>query len=362
MSKQYDVIVYVGRFQPCHNAHMRTIELASRLAHKVIVVIGSADEPRTFKNPLTVVERAMIMTNVLYHDSATYEGNVFFTSVENNPDDNVWAANVVSQSEATLRPWGGLNGARVGKIGYIKDAGVQRVMDLFPQWDYVDTPRFEPLDATHVRDVIFSDKNLHFLDGVVPESTRLFIEKFRKTEAFASLMAEKKYVEDYRKGYAGLEYAPVFVTGDNVAFQHDTVLLVKRKGYPGKGLWALPAGYFNAEDRVTKSGEVVKADEDPFACAIRELYEETTADVTPQQLRECCIGERLFATPGRDQRGRILTHAYAYDFDSQPVFAVEAADDAEDVKRFHINDVRRWMMYADHYDIIQWGYKLYKNI
>ena len=60
----------------------------------------------------------------------------------------------------------------------------------------------------------------------------------------------------------------------------DTVLLVKRKNHPGKGLWAFPAGYFNAADRVTSKGEVVKADKTVFECAVRELFEETKANVT----------------------------------------------------------------------------------
>ena len=59
----------------------------------------------------------------------------------------------------------------------------------------------------------------------------------------------------------------VFVTDGNC------VLLVRRSGDPGKGLWALPAGF-------------VDADEDPRAAAVRETLEETGLVVEVVRLLE----------------------------------------------------------------------------
>ncbi|MCC6801432.1 MAG: NUDIX hydrolase [Anaerolineae bacterium] len=53
----------------------------------------------------------------------------------------------------------------------------------------------------------------------------------------------------------------------------DCVLLVQRSGDPGKGLWALPAGF-------------VDADEDPRAAAVREVNEETGLIVEVDRLLE----------------------------------------------------------------------------
>jgi bifunctional NMN adenylyltransferase/nudix hydrolase len=350
MSKQYDVVVYRGRFQGFHNAHLQTILMGLKLAKKVIIVIGSANEPRTYyRNPFFENERIEMIRGAL-EEHFRHE-DVSFVSVEDHPDDEHWAFMVRKAVHDHIRHVLDIKDPYVAQIGYKKDENCVRDVSLFPTWEYVNTPQFEPLDATQVRDIFFSKRPLGFLRGVCPESVIQYLKGFRTTEDFANMMAEKEYCDKYKKQFEHLEYAPTFVTGDNIAFQDDTVLLVKRKNFPGKGLWAWPAGFFNAADRVSKSGEIVKADKSVFDCAVRELSEETNAGVTKEQLQEALVGEQIFDAEGRDPRGRIVTHAFVYNFDDQEVFAVEAADDAEEVRRFHISEVNRRMMYADHYNM-----------
>ncbi|MEB3816373.1 MAG: nicotinamide-nucleotide adenylyltransferase [Desulfurococcales archaeon] len=50
-------LVVPGRFQPLHQGHLHTIQYALDNADEVIVVIGSAQESFTLKNPLTAGER-----------------------------------------------------------------------------------------------------------------------------------------------------------------------------------------------------------------------------------------------------------------------------------------------------------------
>lgn len=365
MQKKYDVIVYRGRFQGFHNAHLNTILMALEMAEKVIVVIGSANEARTYyRNPFFENERQEMIQGAL-EDHFRHE-DVSFVTVEDNPSDQRWANNVITLVnrevgrlfEDTSKDTHVVS-YKIGQIGFKKDENCVRDVGLFPDWEYVETPQFEPLDATQVRDIFFSKRPLGFLRGVCPESVIQYMKGFRYTEDFKNMMDEKQFVADYRKKYDSLEYAPTFVTGDNVAFQDNTVLLVKRKDHPGKGLWALPAGYFNAADRVTSKGEVVKADKTIFACAARELFEETKAGITIGDLEYALFAVKVFDAEGRDPRGRIVTHAHYYNFDPIDVFSVEADDDAEEVRRFKMSDVTRRMMYADHYDIIMSGYSLY---
>jgi bifunctional NMN adenylyltransferase/nudix hydrolase len=363
MSKQYDVVVYRGRFQGFHNAHLKTILMALQFAKKVIVVVGSANEARTYyRNPFFEDERIEMIKGAL-SDHFRHE-DVSFVSVQDNPSDSAWAEDVENKVATRVsRLFEGTEGVvSIAQIGFKKDANCERDVNLFPNWEYIDTPNFEPLDATHVREVLFSMKPLSFLAGVCPHSVIQYLEGFRQSQTWLNMFEEKVFVENYQKQFAGLPYAPTFVTGDNVAIQRGRVLLVKRKGHPGKGLWALPAGFFNAAKYVNGKGEIVPADRDPFDCATRELFEETNAKVTRIELEMRAIAKEVFAAEGRDPRGRIITHAFAYNLDTLPDLETEAADDAEELGWFFLSDLDPHTIYADHYQIIKWGFQEYYKI
>lgn len=53
-----DLAVYIGRFQPLHNGHLALLRQALDAAARVVVVIGSAHQARSPKDPLTWAERA----------------------------------------------------------------------------------------------------------------------------------------------------------------------------------------------------------------------------------------------------------------------------------------------------------------
>ena len=63
-----DVAVLVGRFQPFHNAHLALLRRALRAAPRCVVVIGSAFQARTPKNPFTWTERAEMIRLALPED------------------------------------------------------------------------------------------------------------------------------------------------------------------------------------------------------------------------------------------------------------------------------------------------------
>src|SRR6185312_4977351 len=101
MSKQYDVVVYRGRFQGMHEAHLKTILMGLQLAKKVVVVIGSANEPRTYyRNPFFENER-IDMIRAALSDHFRHD-DVVFTTVEDHPDDNVWAEMVAENVQIMI--------------------------------------------------------------------------------------------------------------------------------------------------------------------------------------------------------------------------------------------------------------------
>jgi bifunctional NMN adenylyltransferase/nudix hydrolase len=53
-----DLAVLVGRFQPFHAAHLALLRHALSIAPRCAIVIGSAHQARTPRNPFTWTERA----------------------------------------------------------------------------------------------------------------------------------------------------------------------------------------------------------------------------------------------------------------------------------------------------------------
>ena len=62
--KKYDVVVFIGRFHPLHNAHVEMLQRASELTDNLLVILGSAKQPRTFKNPWTDNERKALIGKI----------------------------------------------------------------------------------------------------------------------------------------------------------------------------------------------------------------------------------------------------------------------------------------------------------
>ena len=66
MKYTFDYLVYIGRFQPFHLAHMQTIKIALENSQNVILALGSAQDERNTKNPFSAEEREhMILSNFL---------------------------------------------------------------------------------------------------------------------------------------------------------------------------------------------------------------------------------------------------------------------------------------------------------
>ena len=334
MSKKYNTLVLIGRFQPIHNAHLEIIKRATALCDQLVIVTGSANQPRTYKNPFTSDERARMIR-------AAAGGLSMRISIEANPDtiynDQAWAIRVQSLVAKHTQP-----GDRVGIIGHKKDDS-SFYLDMFPQWGYEDVELIEFLSAVNIRDLFFKrDVNMSFIKGVVPESTFDFLMTFKSTPEYEQIIREREFIAGYKKQYASLPYAPVFVTTDAVVICSGHVLMIKRRSEPGKGLWALPGGFLNAD-----------TDKSVQDCAIRELKEETGIKVPVPVLVGSIQDNRVFDAIGRSTRGRTITHAFKIVLPDGELPKVKGMDDAEKARWVPIAEVRSDECYEDHYEILQ---------
>ena len=334
MSKPYGTIMLIGRFQPLHNAHLEIIKRCTALTDQLVIVAGSAKQPRTYKNPFTFEERKRMIMSA----TAGLSLNVY---VEPNIDtiynDQAWAVRVqgIHSKYRCL-------GTKDAIIGHKKDDS-SFYLDMFPQWEYINVEEIEPLSAVNIRDLYFKrDCNMRFIQGVVPETTFNFLEQFRNTSEYEQIIREREFVANYKKQYASLPYPPIFSTADSVVIQSGHVLMIRRRAEPGKGLWALPGGYVNANtDRSVEDA------------AIRELREETGIKVPAPVLRGSIKRNRVFDAIDRSPRGRIITHAFHIELPDGELPKVKGQDDADKARWVPIADVKSEECFEDHYEIIQ---------
>jgi bifunctional NMN adenylyltransferase/nudix hydrolase len=335
MSKKYDTLVLIGRFQPLHSAHLEIIKRATALTDQLVIVCGSAKQPRTYKNPFTFDERARMIR-------AATAGLSMRVYIEPNIDtiynDQAWAVRV----QGIVSKYRVLGGAGVGIIGHKKDES-SFYLDMFPQWGYENVEEIEPLSAVNIRDLYFKlDCNMKFIKAVVPETTYDFLNDFKDTAEYEQIIREREFVANYKKQYASLPYPPIFSTADSVVIQSGHVLMIRRRAEPGKGLWALPGGYVNAN-----------TDKSVEDAAIRELREETMIKVPAPVLRGSIVRSKVFDAVDRSPRGRIITHAFYIQLPDGELPKVKGSDDAEKARWVPIAEVKSEECFEDHYEIIQ---------
>ena len=355
--KDYDLLVFIGRFQPIHNAHLDIIEHALELAKDVVIVVGSAEQPRTVKNPWTASERKGLIQSALwdrridkYHPHVHIEYNV-----DSPYNDEAWVNRiqqiVAKHTKTPAARW--VDGMpvepelfKIGIIGHKKSGDSSTFyLDYFPQWDFVDygiDRQVERLDASFIRDHYFDpEANITFLKGVVPNSVYSFLDHWRNTEEYRTIVGEKEFIDKYKRQYESFPYPPVFVTTDAVVIQSGHVLMVERGAHPGKGLMALPGGFLDAaNDRSIED------------CMLRELKEETGIKVPIPALRGNVQEVKVFDAINRSARGRTVTHAFKIVLPAGQLPKVKGSDDAAKAMWIPFSEIKPTNCFEDHYTII----------
>ena len=332
--KKYDTLVLIGRFQPFHTAHLLLAHRATALADKVIFIVGSANQPRTYKNPFTFAERSKMIKYAT-------GGLQLQIQVEANPDtiynDQAWAVRVQALVAKHTKP-----GDKVGIIGHKKDPS-SFYLDMFPQWGFEEVELLEPLDATDIRDLYFKrDVNMNFIRNVVPRTTFDLLDEFKDTPEYEQIIREREFLIENAKQYSSLKYPPIFVTADAVVIQSGHVLMIKRRAVPGKNLMALPGGYVNS-----------RTDRSVMDAAIRELREETMIKVPEAVLRGSIVRSKVYDAIDRSPRGRLITHAFLIQLPDGELPRVKGSDDAIKAKWVPISEIKSEETFEDHYEIIQ---------
>jgi bifunctional NMN adenylyltransferase/nudix hydrolase len=312
----YDTAIYIGRFEPVHNGHLALLQRALASARSVIVVMGSAWQARSPKNPFTCHERADMMLGAL---PGADRARVQMLPMRDYYDEAVWVR-AVRKGVAQMAP----EAAHIGLVGHFKDA-TSSYLSAFPGWELINVDRQGRIDATAIRDAYFGATpgtvraGLDDLATQMPDSTLDFLERFAQTAHYPALQEEWRMLRGYREAWSVAPYPPVFVTVDAVVRCQNHVLLIRRAHAPGKGQRAVPGGFIEQRETVWQS-------------CLRELTEETHCTLSEARMRAALQSVAVFDHPDRSQRGRTITHAHYFDLGDAPFPAVRADDDAMQVE------------------------------
>ncbi|MEC7118936.1 MAG: bifunctional nicotinamide-nucleotide adenylyltransferase/Nudix hydroxylase [Pseudomonadota bacterium] len=329
----FDYLIFIGRFQPYHLGHQSVIAEALRQSRHVIVLLGSANLPRSTRNSFSVAERQQMILESFSPEQALRIRCVALRDSLYN--DIRWVTDV---QQAVTSVVGDDPTAKIGLIGHAKDRS-SYYLSLFPHWQSVSVPNYHNLSATPIRDSYLLGAMPQPSD--VPNSTLQCLQQFKQTAQFGVLQEEAWFIDKYKKQWERSPYPPTFVTVDAVVVQAGHILLVERQAMPGRGLWALPGGFIHTKESLLD------------AC-IRELREETRLKVPDPVLRGSMHAQRTFDDPYRSARGRTITQAFYFELRSTPegLPKVRGADDAKRAFWLPLSQLDATQLFEDHYAII----------
>lgn len=356
MTSNKRLTVYIGRFSPFHKGHAETVSRAIRCSDRVLIIIGSSHRPRDIKNPWTFAERARMIKK--WYDASGFTTELLIVPQRDYPYSNQrWLADIqrhVSTANADLNGEVFLTGSdRDDSTFYLKEFPSYK-LDLVTEEKKIS----QYLSATSIRDIYLGGKlnnrqltvsECEELNRVfLPETSATFLTMFRQTPEFSTLVVEHQFQVEHDRRWAAAPYASIFQTVDAVVVQTGHILLVKRRNSPGKGLWALPGGYLNTNEWMLDG-------------AVRELYEETKIDVPKPVVYGSLKDDHTFESPGRSNRGRIITRAFLFKLPDYVVSGkvtlpkVKGEDDAEKAKWVPLSEVMSMseVLFEDHFDIIE---------
>lgn len=315
------VAVVIGRLQPFHNEHKRLIDHARQVADKVIILIGSAYEPRSLKNPWTYEERrAMIMSVYPDHD-------IDFAPLRDYPYDNdAWFRNARNIIESLVEPEND-----IVIVGCNKDASTF-YLEGFPNYDLDLIECDTKLDATIIRQDIWEGFGLR--QDLVPAAVFEWITQWYAKDSSVIHKLKQKFVDvnKYRQQW-----------GEGPFICVDSILMSEREWFAvikhQEGTLALPGGFLDKGER-TLDG------------ARRECREEIGFDPGDSPT-DFFIADN----PSRDERCHNVSMVYVWDVgDDMP--QLTAGDDAVEVHwmDFHEIQQRREEFRADHWHLLERAY------
>ena len=144
--KKYNTVVYIGRFRPPHLAHIETMKRALDVGEQLLILCGSANQPRTTKNPWNAQEISTMILAALPEE--LHDRVMVLPLRDSSYNDQDWAADVQTAVNSIDHT------GNVAMIGYAKDDS-SYYLKMFPQYTTIDVGNIDDIHATDIRNAYF---------------------------------------------------------------------------------------------------------------------------------------------------------------------------------------------------------------
>lgn len=348
----YDAVIVTGRFSPLHNGHKYGLfAKALEQTDHLVVVVGSAYQPRNLSNPWTVNERFAMIEGVA-EELRQELGRDFTLSLvavaDHTYDDTQWATELRSKVKRALSQDSAKSPkGKLALLGHDKDAS-SYYLDRFPEWDALKVPAYPDAESV-VNSTQFRDLLLNGHAGIalqaLPDASRDVVQPLLQTDEWQALREWFAQNQDYKRQWGSTPFPSQFMTTDAVVVQAGHVLLIRRGRNPARGLWALAGGF-------------VESHEWTLDACLRELIEETGIKLKPAQLKTLIKDSYLFDAPNRSARGRTYTQAYFFrlsdDMPQPKIKRFPEGDEVSEVRWVPLDEFSRMrpFLFEDHFDIV----------
>ncbi len=338
----YDILVFIGRFQPFHIGHKFVVDEALKQAQHVVVPIGSANRSASLRDPWSFTQRAKMIEKVYPYEVST--GRLVLEPLNDTLyNDEAWEAQV-QRLVATQVQKLELENPKIGLIGHSKDK-TSYYLKMFPQWDSVNVKHeVGVFNATDIRAGYFTGAPTIPHD-ICPPEICTYMKDYMMSAEFKRMRNEVDWVKGHKASWASAPYPPSFVTVDALVIQSGHILMIKRGGHPGLGQWALPGGFVDHDQTLLDN-------------AIRELKEETQlsdahGSFPMGKLKGFLAGREVFDDPKRSVRGYTVTHAFLFRLpNAKKLMKVVGSDDAVHAEWIPLGKLDPAQVFEDHYFII----------
>lgn len=305
--------IFIGRFQPLHAGHIHAIIEAAHNVDKLLLLVGSANQCRSIKNPWSYKEREHNLRSKL----SSVINRVEIIPLNDYPySDSQWITDV----RATVEHYA--CGQKPILFGHMKEGNFY--LNWFPDWKFHSIDSDIIINATQIRKEMFESDSVD-----MPKTVR----------------QDWNYYQKEAKTFANYPFPETlnFNCADTVLECQGHVLLIQRARAPGAGQWALPGGFKNGNETFLN-------------CAIRELEEETNVRVPEKILRGSIIKTQMFDSPTRSfgvPRNTLAVYIRVNPNPDGSLPRANGADDAAKCRWFPLTEVLNSLeLYDDHLHIV----------